>query len=159
MKKGFTLMELLLVIALIAFLSVSSIILFGKNNEDMNATDLKNKYKEIQTAAILYVDLNDSWLSSFTEEGEAFVRIGVLQNENYLSSNLKNPVTGEDIPSNALVKIYTVNRELGDPSKVFVNSCIIINETDKTRCIANKDGNPCGCCDYPISSSNPACAN
>ena len=34
MKKGFTLLELLGVLAILAFLGVSSVILFGKNNED-----------------------------------------------------------------------------------------------------------------------------
>ena len=86
MKKGFTLLELLGVLAILAFLGVSSVILFGKNNEDITNEDLKNKYREIQQAAILYMDLNDSWLSNFTENGEAFIKLSVLQNENLISN-------------------------------------------------------------------------
>ena len=160
MKKGFTLMELLLVLAILAFLGVSSVILFSKNNDDIESEDLKNKYKEIQDAAILYIDLNDSWLSTFTESGETFIRLGVLQNENYISSKLKNPITGETFPSNYLVKVYIANK--GDANKEYVDSCIISNTGEQTRCIANKDGNACGCCNYATTGNtglNPVCSN
>ena len=100
MKKGFTLLELLGVLAILAFLGVSSVILFGKNNEDITNEDLKNKYREIQQAAILYMDLNDSWLSNFTENGEAFIKLSVLQNENLISKKMVNPVNGDVVQTN-----------------------------------------------------------
>ncbi len=149
MKKGFTLVELLVVLAILAFLGVSSVILFGKNNEDMNNEDLKNKYKEIQNAAILYIDLNESWLSTFTQNHEAFIKLGILKNENYISSKMKNPVTGEEFPNNYLVKVYIKNIGNSDVTKQYVDSCIITYDSaNNIKCIANKDGNPSNCCDY-----------
>lgn len=160
MKKGFTLLELLAVLAILAFLGVSSVILFSKNNEDINLEDLKNKYKEIQNAAILYIDLNDSWLSTFTENGEAFIKLGILQNENYISKTMKNPVNGETFPSNYLVKVYIKNNGNSDLSKQYVDTCIISYQSDNNiKCIANREGNACGCCNYSINSLNPECTN
>ena len=145
MKKGFTLLELLAVLAILAFLGVSSVILFSKNNEDINLEDLKNKYKEIQNAAILYIDLNDSWLSTFTENGEAFIKLSVLQNENLISKKMVNPVNGDKFSSSDLVKVCIANR---GSSNEFVDSCILSYESENNiKCIANRDGNPTNCCD------------
>lgn len=150
-KKGFTLLELLAVIAVIALLGGVTISMFSASTDTSSEEDLANKFKEIQEAAIVYVDLNDSWLSSFTNGNEIYVRLGELQNTNYISSGIKNPLTGEDFPSDYLIKIYKVN-PTGDNS--YVNSCIISKVGSNTRCIANSDGYACECCDYELNSND-----
>ena len=93
MKKGFTLLELLVVIAIMALVGVASVSMFTAGNDEADEEDLENKYMEVQQAALVFVDLNDSWLSSFTSSGEIYVRLGEIQNENYISEQLINPVT------------------------------------------------------------------
>ncbi len=156
MKKGFTLMELIVVLAIVAVLGVSSVILFSRENDEMEVEELRNKYKEIQKAATLYVDLNDSWLSSFATNGEIFVRLGELQNENYVSKKIINPVDNTEFSSNYMVKIYKTSLIENDPN-AYVNSCIVEINGGQTKCIANSEGYACGCCDYPISGNNLAC--
>ncbi len=157
-KEGFTLIELIAVIAIASVLVVASFVMFNTDNEKSEEDDLRNKYKEIQTAAILYVDLNSSWLTSFTTTGEAYVRLGELQNENYVSENMTNPVTGEEIPSDYLIKVYTTNLDMTNPN-AYADSCIISTSGGNTKCIANANGYACGCCDFEITSLNPACSN
>ena len=158
MKKGFTLTELLVVIALMAIIGFSAFAIFGQSNDNTMEEDLRNKYKQIQKAAILYVDLNDSWLMNFTSQGEVYLKVGVLQEENYISGNMINPVTGDLFPSSNLVKIYKTSLIENDPN-AYINTCIISNEGGNTNCIANSEGYPCGCCDYEITNYNPACSN
>ena len=59
MKKGFTLMELLVVIVIVAVISVSSVLAFGNIDDSTAVKDRMNIYKDIQRSAILYVDLNN----------------------------------------------------------------------------------------------------
>lgn len=157
-RDGFTLIELIVVIAIASVLIAASFILFSTGSDESEEEDLRNKYKDIQTAAILYIDLNSSWLTSFTSNGEAFVRLGELKNENYVSENITNPVTDEEIPSDYLIKVYTTNLDMSDPS-AYVDSCIISVSNGNTKCISNSNGYACGCCDYEITSLNPACSN
>ena len=109
MKNGFTLVEILLVVALVAIISVSSIIIFERSSSSTNEEKLIKTYVDIQRAAIIYMDLNSTWLESFREEKSLTVKIGLLQNENYIDLNIKNPVTKTNIPSDYLVKVYVLN--------------------------------------------------
>ena len=82
MKNGFTLVELLVVIVITVTVSAGSAMLFGKSNADTNEEDLRGKYREIQRAAIIYTDLNDSWRNALNESGEVSVKLGELQSTN-----------------------------------------------------------------------------
>ncbi len=157
MKNGFTLLELLTVLAIMAIVGVSSMLMFSTANDESDEKDLKNKYVEIQNAALVFIDLNDSWLNSFTASGEIYVRLGEMQNENYLSNKIINPVTGEEFPGSYLIKVYKAYLTPGNNTTEYVDSCIISNRGGNTRCIANSKGDSCGCCDLPTSSYNPAC--
>ena len=68
MKNGFTLVELLVVIVITVTVSAGSAMLFGKSNADTNEEDLRGKYREMQRAAIIYTDLNDSCILMFYQE-------------------------------------------------------------------------------------------
>ncbi|NLC47755.1 MAG: hypothetical protein GX758_00140, partial [Tenericutes bacterium] len=92
-------------------------------------------------------------LESFKEEKSLTVKIGLLQNENYIESNLKNPITDTKIPSDYLVKVYVE----GNNEEEYLNSCIIKYNADDAVCISNHEGHPCGCCNFPISANNVSC--
>lgn len=152
-SKGFTLIELIIVIAFVAVIGVSSVIIFEQSTSDTKDKELQNTYTEIQRAASLYVDLHDTWLDSFSESHEAIIKIGELKNSNYVSNKIKNPVTNKSIPDNYMVRLY-VN---GTGDNAYLDSCIINYVGSNIKCISNSDGDPCGCCDYATSTYNPSC--
>lgn len=157
MKNGFTLMELLAVIVVMALIGTASVIFFSASNDSQDQEDLRNKYIQIQDAAKVYVDLNESWLSSFSTGNEIYVRLGELQSTNYFSNAIKNPIDGKDFPSSYLIKIYKTSLD-GTENTSYVDSCIIQRIGSNTKCIANSEGNPCGCCDLPSQGDlNPSC--
>ena len=138
-KHGFTLMELLVVVAIVAVVGVASSIAFTNIQSGTEEEELKNKYVEIQRAANLYLDLHNSDIEWFLEDNIIYYKIGDLKAENYIGSDLSNPVTGENIDSNYFVKIY-VSGNLED-EKQLVSSCIIDRNIDGDICIADNLGN------------------
>ena len=98
MKKGFTLVELLIVVVLMAVISTSSIIAFDNIDNDTDATDRINMFKNIQRSASLYIDLNDDWLNQFMTNQEIFISLGELKNTNYVNFDLEDPVSHEEVP-------------------------------------------------------------
>lgn len=139
MKKGFTLVELLIVVVLMAVISTSSIIAFDNIDNDTNETDKVNMYKNVQRSATLYVDLNDDWLNQFMTNKEIFISIGELKNTNYINPELEDPVYHEDIPSNYLVKLYMSKDEQNNE---YIDSCVLDSTklNTKNACVANSDG-------------------
>ena len=136
-KKGFTLMELLIVIVIIAVVSVAASVSFSNIDDETAGKELANTYKDIQRAASLYLDLHDSALEQFINESRVTIKISTLQEENYVSKDLVNPITGEDIDSSASVVIYI---EKDGNTKKYVNTCIVSFTKDSTQCIANSQG-------------------
>ena len=155
MKNGFTLVELLVVIVITVTISTGSAMLFGKSNTDTNEEDLRGKYREMQRAAIIYTDLNDSWRNTLNETGEVSVKLGELQSTNYVSKDFSNTVTKEIFPSNYIIRLYIASS--GDNQ--YLDSCVVRYSGGQEICIANSRGYNCGCCDSPISSFNKACSN
>ena len=127
-------MELLVVVAIVAVIGVSATVAFSNIEEDTSEDELKNKYVEIQRAANLYMDLHNTDLEWFIENKEIYYKIATLKGENYITSDLSNPVTGENINSNYFVKIKIIdNKE--------VNSCIVNLDGSNETCIADHLGN------------------
>ena len=155
MKNGFTLVELLVVIVITVTISTGSAMLFGKSNSDTNEEDLRGKYREMQRAAIIYTDLNDSWRNTLNETGEVSVKLGELQSTNYVSKDFSNTVTKEIFPSNYIIRFYIASS--GDYQ--YLDSCVVRYSGGQEICIANSRVYNCGCCDSPISSFNKACGN
>ncbi len=142
-KNGFTLMELLAVIMILAVVSVAATLSFGNIDNTTSVNELKNRYIEIQRAASLYVDLNDNetYLDELTgrnSSGITRVSVGTLKSNNYIN-DLSNPVTGEDIPLSTVVVLYIKENN-------HVDTCIISSENDantlqeNTSCVANSKG-------------------
>ena len=126
-KKGFTLMELLFVIVIVALISISSVIVFGNIDDETSAKDRKNIYMDIQKSALLYIDLNDSWLEQFKANGEIKIELSELKNANYVSFDIKDPVTNKEIPSKYMVQIYTAysDDDLEKYERPFIDTCIV----------------------------------
>ena len=145
-KKGFTLMELIVVIAIVAVVGVASAISFNSVNEDAAKEELVNKYMEIQRAANLYLDLNNSELEWFIQNGYTDIKLGDLKQGNYITSDLTNPVTKEDIKEKFYVRLC-VNED-----DDYVESCIIDKQVNDsgvtvTKYVANQYGKEGeGCC-------------
>ncbi len=139
-KKGFTLIELMAVLIIISVVSVSSIITFGQINKDTSKNELKNTYKEIQKSAVLYLDLNDVWLKSFTSEKNINIKLVELKNWNYISEDIKDSVNNKEISDDYIVKIYVA----GGEKNIYTNTCIYknktINNVQKSICVADENG-------------------
>lgn len=139
MKKGFTLMELLVVIVIVAVISVSSVLAFGNIDDSTAVKDRINIYKDIQRSAILYVDLNNSWLNQFREKGYMYIGINELINTNHVDSELEDPVTGDKIPRRYLIKIYTAKDKMDND---YIDTCIL-DKASLSSVYCNKDVRKC----------------
>lgn len=152
-NDGFTLIELLVVLVLTAVISTGSAMIFSKSNSDTNEEDLRGKYREIQRAANIYIDLNDSWRMTLNENRSVSIKLGELKSSNYVAKNFKNSVTKEEFPNNYIVKLYIASN--GDNE--YLDSCIVRYSNGQEVCVANSKGNACECCDTPISQFNKKC--
>lgn len=137
-KDGFTLLELMIVVLIVAVIGVAATISFSSIDSDTSQLELKNKYLEIQRAANLYLDLHNADLKWFMENKQIDVKIGDLKSENYLTNDLSNPVTGEDISESYFVRLYITKDSNNED---YVNSCIIDRTSTGITCIADSYGN------------------
>ena len=135
MKKGFTLLELLAVVLIVAVVGVSATLAFSNIDDDTADEDLKNKYTEIQRAANLYLDLHSSDIEWFMNNRVIYYKLSDLRNENYITDDLSDPVHGDDISTNLYVKLYIAS----DNSEV--SSCIVDRLATGEKCIADHFGN------------------
>ena len=122
MKKGFTLMELLFVIVIVAVISISSVVVFGNIDDSTAIKDRINTYMDIQRGAVLYIDLNDYWLAQFKENKQIKIELSELKNSNYIDINIQDPVTSKEIPSNYMVQIYTAKDAYQNE---YIDTCIV----------------------------------
>lgn len=140
-NQGFTLMELLVVIVILVVTSVSSTIIFDTASSSTEKEDLKRLYASVQRTGEVYLDLNDSWMNSFNEKGEVYLKVSELENANYYNATYEGVKTKDKISPSYFVKIF-INKSNG---KDYVDSCLInYDSSDNPICIADKDGNS-GC--------------
>lgn len=91
MKRGFTLIEMLgilVVLAVIIVVSLPSIIQTNKNSKQAELDDAK---KTLFMAAETYISLDDTRKAKLKSNGYYYVKLADLVTEGLLSSNLKNP--------------------------------------------------------------------
>lgn len=139
-KNGFTLLELLAVVVIVAVVGVSASLAFNNIEDETADEELTNKYVEIQRAANLYLDLHSTDLEWFMENEVIYYKLTDLKNENYITSDLDNPVTGDLISGSYYVKIY-IKREPVSYNAYEVSSCIIDRKPSGDVCIADSVGN------------------
>lgn len=149
-KNGFTLIELLVVIMIVAVVSVSATISFGNIDDATAKKEVSNLYKDIQRGASLYLDLHETALNQLITNKRVTLKINALQDENYISRDLTNPINGDAIDNTSSVVLYVVEDAAGAK---YIDTCIVNFSEEGTKCVANSNGDVgCGCCDY-----GPAC--
>ena len=109
MKKGFTLIEILVVICIIGVLSATSFISFAKINEKTTEQDYNNVVTSFITSAEVYID-NDENLRKivYNDKGSVKVTLQDLYSKGFIKPNEKNPLTKKEFNSNSYITIkYT----------------------------------------------------
>ena len=133
-KKGFTLVELLVVIALIAgitALAVSGIKTINNNQKEIQWESVK---KEILTAGKQYFSSNKYLLEKLDKNDYVYVSVGVLVKENYLKKII-DPRTKEIVSNCNLVTVDTSNNYEFIENTKAVSKGIIKN---KNQCDIDK---------------------
>ena len=144
-RKGFTLMELLVVIAIVGIVGVTSVISFTSIKDVSAEKELVNKYKDIQRGANLYLDLHSADQNWFIEGKRIDIKLSDLKSENYISNDLSNPVTGENISEDYYVRLC-IKKDTNNED--IVDSCIIERSASGIRYIADSYGVEGGhCCE------------
>ncbi len=144
-RNGFTLMELLVVIAIVGVVGVASVISFASIKDDTADKELRNKYIEIQRGANLYLDLHSTDQNWFIESRKIDIKLSDLRGENYITSDLSNPVTGGVISEEYYVRLCIIK---DDKNEDTVDSCIIERTSSGIKFIADSYGTEGGhCCE------------
>lgn len=99
-KKGFTLIEIMVIIGVVAVVSSMGTILFMQTIKQLNEKKLSDTIEEIELATDVYFNkypyLMEELYKGYTGD-IVCTRIYKLQNEGLLDKNLKNPLTDERI--------------------------------------------------------------
>lgn len=144
MKKGFTLVELLVVLAFVALIGAGAIVAYEQSTITMKEDELVNTYLNIQRAAVLYMDLDDTSVKYFEETNELYVKLVDLKNMNFVSKKIKNPKDNTELPDSYIVKIYVADKN----ENKFLDTCILNQIDNSNICVANSDGENGNCCVY-----------
>lgn len=103
MKKGFTLVEMIAVVTILAVLMLISAIPITNALRSFHETSYKNQLDNVIAAARLWGQEHPENLPETVGE-RAYVTLQDLQNAGYLDKDFKNPKTGENF-SNITVTI------------------------------------------------------
>jgi len=101
-NKGFTLIELIITIALLAVISIISFVSINGVIEDNRVRNCENLRKSIMTAAKEYVSDNRY---SFTNNNDQIIDVNDLISDNYLSGEIVNPFNNKEINNAENIKI------------------------------------------------------
>ena len=107
-KKGFTLVEILVVLTLLVALTTTTLLSMENIRKNSGEKRLKELYSEIELATDIYL-VNHGEVAEKLLNGESTsecVKIYKLINEGLLRNNLTNPVDGDPIPANLCVTVY-----------------------------------------------------
>lgn len=105
-KNGFTLIEVLVVIVLVAAISVTIGVNMSGMQERQTEKEIKNYRETIENAGCVYAEMKN-----VTTDSE--VTVGTLINEGLIKKDLKKPNTKDsvEIDNNKIVKIKWENNE------------------------------------------------
>lgn len=116
-KKGFTLVELLVVVSFVAIISASSTILLNNSLNKIKDTRYDKMVQEIKNAAEVYAYENE-----MSDDDSIKITIAALQGQGLLNYDLVDPRNNKKISSQAYVKI-TKNTETITYEYCDGNSC------------------------------------
>lgn len=140
-NKGFTLIELIVTIALLAVISVISFVSINGVIEQNKYSDCENLISNIKSAAKEYVSDNryDNNFVNNVDKSTMNVELSVtnLINENYLSDNIINPFDNEqDVTANIKILVVLNNNYTANNVKVYFDDDLTIdtNELIELNC-------------------------
>lgn len=110
-NKGFTLVELLVVIVLMLTILGIAILSFIKVNDNKKEDAWEKVKEQIEVAALEYVDTNEYLFEGLSDKFSASISVGKLVEEDYLNK-IVNPMTGKTIDNCSLIEIKKKNSKL-----------------------------------------------
>ena len=112
-EKGFTLIEVIVSIALLAFIGVAVGISLNRTLKDNAVTNYNEFVEKVKSASMLYVNNTPDVINGLNEDSFKVIKVKELIDNGYIKDNLKNPDTGEKINPDDKVKIsYNSDNEL-----------------------------------------------
>ena len=112
-KKGFTLVEILVSIGLLALLGSVIAISLNKVFKDNNIKNYNEYVEKIKSSAMLYVNNTVDIINDLNDSSFKIITIGDLIDNGYLKDNIINPNTGETVDKNEKIKVsYDSDHEL-----------------------------------------------
>ena len=103
-KKGFTLVELIVSISLLAIIGISIGVSLNKVNKNQNNNDKEVVISKIKSAADVYLSGNSTVLNSlYTDKAYVLIKVSDLISEGLIDKNLTDPTTGTAIADDATV--------------------------------------------------------
>ena len=112
-KKGFTLVEILVSIGLLALLGSVIAISLNKVFKDNNIKNYNEYVEKIKSSAMLYVNNTVDIINDLNDSSFKIITIGNLIDNGYLKDNIINPNTSEAVDKNEKIKVsYDSDHEL-----------------------------------------------
>lgn len=106
-KKGFTLIEILIVISLLAIITTSSFIAFRSVNENSKNNDYTRIVEEFKTTAEVYVDKNEELRKNiYNKEINYYdVTLNMLLKDGLIENDIVNPKTNKKFNYDSYIRI------------------------------------------------------
>ena len=112
-KKGFTLVEILVSIGLLALLGSVIAISLNRVFKDNNIKNYNEYVEKIKSSAMLFVNNTVDIINDLNDSSFKIITIGNLTDNGYLKDNIINPNTGETVDKNEKIKVsYDSDHEL-----------------------------------------------
>lgn len=105
MKKGFTLIEILVVITLIGILATTSFISLGKVNDARIENEYNKKVENFIDAAEVYIDNNTDLREKVYNKVQVNVTLNNLADKDLIEKNIINPYTNKVFNYDSFIEI------------------------------------------------------
>ena len=162
-RKGFTLVEVLVSIGLLALLGLVIAISLNRVFKDNNIKNYDEYVEKIKSAAMLYVNNTVDIINDLNDNSFNIITIGDLVDNGYLNDNLVNPNTNEKVGKNEeiqvfydsdheLIVVYPYTNDNKDSDLYTLNYSVMYGDTTENLCyvglntrslqLINPDGTP-----------------
>ena len=162
-RKGFTLVEVLVSIGLLALLGLVIAISLNRVFKDNNIKNYDEYVEKIKSAAMLYVNNTVDIINDLNDNSFNIITIGDLVDNGYLNDNLVNPNTNEKVGKNEeiqvfydsdheLIVVYPYTNDNKDSDLYTLNYSVMYGDTTDNLCyvdlntrslqLINPDGTP-----------------